>query len=406
MRRALPAFALVLALAGCGGEAQQHSGTLLIAVDAPFSRNPYIGETIARGVELAVDDVKTSGIAAPGKRYTFEVRRYDNALSPRKALANVRRAIEAGAIAIVDDGTGVDASWKAALEDHVPIGITYDGGGDLVDPKGRPNVFRIAPTDHGVAFRLAEYTIPKGLKLGLLSDDTGYGREGAAALADAFASNPEAVALKLTVPAGATDLSPQVLRARRSGATGLLVWGHAPTIAEAVIAARSAGWKAPIFAPPAAEDPALRQLLADRPEWLDGLTFATGRMTSEVGTGPFEEFESKFERAYGPQRVGVRTRAGAEVIVPPDYAMYSYDFVNVLAEAIRRFGIGGSLPNALEQVGARGANGDERGFNVYSHEGVVDDDIFFARFRDMTFAPVKDDPLSATLPTVGQTERR
>ena len=33
-----------------------------------------------------------------------------------------------------------------------------------------------------------------------------------------------------------------------------------------------------------------------------------------------------------------------------------------------------------------GANGDERGFTIHNHEGVVDDDVYFARFDDMTFA--------------------
>jgi ABC-type branched-subunit amino acid transport system substrate-binding protein len=263
-------------------------------------------------------------------------------------------------------------------------------------------VFRIAPTNRGIAFRLAEYTIPKGLKVALLHDDTTYGEQGGDALANAFSHNPKSVALTLALPAGDTDLSPQVLRARRAGATALLVWGQASTIAETVIAARSAGWDVPIFAPPSAEDPVLRQQLADRPHWLDGLTFATGRMTAELGPDFFYAFQSKFEAAYGAQRVGVRTRAGQEVVAPPDYAMYSYDFVNVLAQAIRTYGIK-DLPRALEQVTARGANGDERGFNQHSHEGVVDDDVFFARFRDMTFAPVKDDPLSATLPTINQT---
>ena len=146
----------------------------------------------------------------------------------------------------------------------------------------------------------------------------------------------------------------------------------------------------------------LRQQLADRPEWLDGLTFATGRMTAELGPDFFYAFESKFDAAYGAQQVGVHTSAGQNVIAPPDYAMYSYDFINVLAQALRNFGVK-DLPHALEQVTARGANGDERGFNQHNHEGVVDDDVFFARFQDMTFAPVKDDPLSSTLPTIQQT---
>jgi hypothetical protein len=35
---------------------------------------------------------------------------------------------------------------------------------------------------------------------------------------------------------------------------------------------------------------------------------------------------------------------------------------------------------------------------------VVDDDVYFAVFRDMTFTPVKDDPLSSTLDVIEQTK--
>jgi ABC-type branched-subunit amino acid transport system substrate-binding protein len=391
-------------LAGCGSDSAPAGGTLLIAVDAPFSTGSYIGKTIANGAQLAVDEINAQGgIVSGGRTYRLKVKRYDNAQSVRRAVANVRRALDDDAIAIVDDGTAVDASWQLARDAHVPIDITYGGGRGLVDEEARPNVFRIAPTDRGLSFRLAEYLIPKGLKIALLHDDTPYGQDGGDALDHAFSSNPEAVATRLTLPGGDTDLSPQILRARRAGATALLVWGEGATIAETVIAARSAGWDVPIYAPPSAEEPILRQQLADRPEWLDGLTFASGRMTAELGPGFFYAFQSKYEAAYGVQRVGVRTKAGQEVVAPPDYAMYSYDFVNVLAAALRQAGTSGEkLVKALEQVTVRGANGDERGFNEHNHEGVVDDDVYFARFRDMTFHPVKDDPLSATLPTVSQ----
>ena len=108
MRRAA-LLLVVLALAGCGGGEKRQAQTLLIAVDAPFSRSPYIGDTIAKGVELAVTEQNATGVSTSDARYTLRVKRYDNALSPRKALANIRRAIQDGAVAIVDDGTGVDA---------------------------------------------------------------------------------------------------------------------------------------------------------------------------------------------------------------------------------------------------------------------------------------------------------
>jgi ABC-type branched-subunit amino acid transport system substrate-binding protein len=85
--------------------------------------------------------------------------------------------------------------------------------------------------------------------------------------------------------------------------------------------------------------------------------------------------------------------------------MYAYDFVNLLAAAIQRAKSTdpAKVTAALEQATTEGANGDERGFNQVSHEGVVDDDVYFARFQDMTFAPVQNDPLSATLPRIPQT---
>jgi branched-chain amino acid transport system substrate-binding protein len=406
--RALALLAAVVALAGCGGSGSSDSGdtkTLVVYVSAPFTVTPYVGDTIVRGAELGASTVNATGLSAGGTSYRVQVKRLDNELSPQAAVANVRTAVDADALAVVVDGTGVDASWEIANRAEMPVGIVYQGGIGLVDPDTRPNVFRIAPTDHGIAFRLAEYMIPKGLKVALITDDSGYGREGAKALNESFGENPEAVATKIEVPSSATDLAPQVLRARRSGATALLVWAQPVTIAGVITAARSAGWDVPIYAPPTAEDPLVRQELSDHPDWVDGLTFASGRMTAEVGPDPFLSFAASFEDSYGRQRVGVKTSEGKDVVQPPDYAMYAYDFVRLLAAAVTFAGSPEreGVLSALEQVTIRGANGDERGFNEENHEGVVDDDVYFARFKDMTFAPVTDDPLSASLPVIPQT---
>ena len=406
--RHLGLLALTIALgAGCGGSGDDGPrDQLTVVVNAPFSSSPYVGETIANGARLGAATVnERGGVRAGGKAYDLRIVTRDTARSPRRAVQNVRRAVDDDAVAVVDEGTGVDASWRVAADADLPIGIVYQGGVGLVDERKRPNVFRIAPTDRGISFRLAEYLIPKGLKVALMTDDTGYGEEGAAALDQSFGSNPEAVAARIRLPAGALDVAPQVLRARRAGATALLVWAQAPTIAAVITAARSAGWDVPIFTPQTGADPLVRQQLADRPEWVDGLTFASGRMTAEVGTAPFETFRRAYEDSFGVDRVGVKTRDGRDVIQPPELAMYSYDFVNVLAAAIT---MANSLDrakilDALNEVTVQGANGDERGFNRASHEGVVDDDVYFARFEDMTFRPVGDDPLSSTLPVVAQT---
>jgi branched-chain amino acid transport system substrate-binding protein len=403
MRRVAPIAAMTLALAACGGSGHAHGKPLVIVVNAPFSRTPYLGRTIENGVRLAVGEVNTAGLRVGGTSYELRVQTKDSALSPARAVSNVRSAADGHAVAVVDEGTGIDASWRVAR--GLPICIVFAGGAKAVDPTTRPNVFRIAPTDHGVAFRLAEYLIPKHLRIALLHDDSDYGAAGASALAAAFSQNRSSVAVDETVPADALDLGPQVLRARRAHATALLVWGRPATIASAIAAARSSGWDVPVFAPPTGADPFVREQLADHPSWVNGLTFAGGRLTAEVGPGPFTSFEERYEGAYGVDRVGVKTRAGQEVVEPPETAMYAYDFVNLLAAALLKAGSidPGKVTRALEEVTTEGANGDERAFNRSSHDGVVDDDIYFARFSDMTYAPVKDDPLSATLPTIDQT---
>lgn len=394
--------------AGCGGDDEPKGApkTLLIAVNAPFSRTPYVGETIANGAELAAKGTGGGIVTTKEGRFSFRIKRYDSGLSAGRAVANVRRAVADGAIAIIDEGTGINASWRLAADAKVPICIAFQGGKSLVDPDERPNVFRIAPTDHGVAFRLAEYLIPKHRRIALVVDDSDYGQQGEKALGEAFAQNRDSVAIELTVPAGAPDLAPEVLRARRAGAVALIVWAEPAGIAGVVAAARASGWQVPVYTPATGEDPLVRQQLANHPEWVDGLTFATGRPTAEVGTGPFLTFQRQYEERFGTQLVGVKTSAGREVVQPPDYAMYSFDFVNVLLAAIEKADTvrdKGKILAELEEVSVAGANGDHRGFNERNHDGVVDDDVYFARFEDMTFRPVKDDPLSATLPVIEQT---
>ena len=403
MKRAL--VAVLALLAGCGGAADGEQRVLTIVVNAPFSRTPFVGNTSAQGAELAVAELNAAGgVRGAGHRYTFRIVRRDNALSSRAAVRNVRRAADSDAVAVVDEGTGVDSSWRVARDADLPICIVYQGGLGLVDPETRPNVFRIAPTDRGISFRLAEYLVPKGYRIALFTDDSGYGREGSEALGRAFERNPEAVATRATLPTQIADVAPQVLRARRAGATALLVWGQASTVARVLTAARASGWDVPVYTPPTGADPVVRQALADHPDWVDGLTFAAGRLTAEVGPEPWYAFAGKYEHAYGADDVGVKTHAGEVVTAPPEYGMYSYDFVHVLAQAIRDVGAEdrAALLAQLEQVSVQGANGDERGFNERSHEGVVDDDVYFATFQDMTFSPVQDDPLSSTLPKIGQ----
>ncbi len=393
MRRLL--LALVLGVSACSGSSAAPAKDALVVVSAPLTAQPWIGEFLRKGALLAAAQVN----AGPGRHVRVEV--LDNGGSAQTAVANARRAVAEKAVALITDGVGARAI--AAVTDPVklPVFVTFEGGASLTDPKTFPTLFRLAPANTSLCRRLADYLadVQPGKETALLGDDSSYGREGSANVKADLLHDDVRVVSDQTVPEGARDVSAQVLTARRSGAKVLVVWARAAGVAAIVRAARSTGWDVPIYSGPAAEDPLVRQQLADKPQWVEGLTFVSFRITSEVGGEPFAAYRKAYEKAYGPDEVGVSS-AGKKVVMPPDWSMYPYDAVNLVKAALERKGV--SVFEALQSVSITGANGDERGFGPDDREGVSPDDMYFAHFEGMRFVPNRDDKLSTVLPLVPQ----
>jgi ABC-type branched-subunit amino acid transport system substrate-binding protein len=393
---------LVFAAPACtsGGGSPATKGEVLVVVSAPLTAQPWIGRFAERGAQLAADQLNRSGGAA-GRKVLVSV--LDNGGSPQRAVANARTAVAKGAVALITDGVGAQA--VAAVTDPVslPVFIVFEGGASLVDAKTRPTLFRMAPANKPMATRLSDYLSERTKVVGLLSDDSTYGREGAAQSRLAFKRNEITVASDETVPEGASDVASQVLAARRAGAKVLVVWARATGVAAVVRAARVGGWSVPVYSGPTGEDPLVRQRLADHPEWVEGLTFVSFRITSETGPAPFAAYRKTYEAKFGIDEVGVRA-GGKPVVMPPDWSTYSYDAVNLVALALKNSGgkSGAALMDALQRTVSTGANGDERGFGPEDREGVSPDDMYFGRFHGMRFVPVTDDILSTNLPTVAQ----
>src|SRR5262249_1671113 len=123
--------------AGCGGSSPRRSPkNPVIAVDVPVTGSPYIAQTIRQGVELATSNYNGGGGVRVGNQsYLLKVKLYDNHGSARQAVEDTRRALDAGAVTIVTDGTGVDATWQPAKQKGTSVTITYDGGSGLRAPQ-------------------------------------------------------------------------------------------------------------------------------------------------------------------------------------------------------------------------------------------------------------------------------
>jgi ABC-type branched-subunit amino acid transport system substrate-binding protein len=391
--RRLAAFvAVALLAAGC--HSPKKSNALVVVVSAPISTSPWVADFVVNGARLAAQELT-------GKT-DFRLVELDHGNSVERALANARRAVAEHAAALVTDGVGAVAVAGVTGPANIPTFVTFEGGQDFVDETARPTLFRMAPANRPMTVRLADYVAAHKPRIALVTDDTGYGRDGRADLTRAIARDKLTLLSSVEVATG-TDPAPQVLAAKQKGADTVIVWARAPMVASVVTAMRSRGWNAAIYSGPTAEDPLVRQTLATHPEWLDGLGFVSFRMTAEVGPAPFERFRRAYEAKFGADTIGVNA-GGREVVQPPDWAMYSYDSLNLLAAALRlsKGKTGAPLMAAMNQASVTGANGDERSFLPRNHEGVSSDDMYIARFASMRFTPVKDDILSSSLPEVPQ----
>jgi ABC-type branched-subunit amino acid transport system substrate-binding protein len=413
--RARVVFALVpaaaaLLLAGCGngsiGKGGSSRDTVTIVVSAPVTTSPWIATAERNGAELAAAQLNAAGGVTFGdSSHRVRIDVHDNGGSPQRVVSDAQTAVSQHAAALIIDGVGAKAVADVTDPAHLPVFVVFDGGESFISPKVRPTLFRLAPADQPMAMRLADYLAAGQPRIGLITDDTGFGTDGAAAMKPAFARDKISLVAQATVPSTASDVSTQVLAARHKGATSLVVWASAPIVAAAIQAARSTGWNVPIWAGPSGEDPLVRQRLATHVSWLNNVGFVSFRITAEVGPKPFEAYRRAYEDKYGADRINVK-QSGKEVVQPPDWSMFSYDSVKLVAAALEKAGgIGEPLMSTLDgKINITGANGDERGYLATTREGVSPDDMYFARFHGFTFAPVADDMLSQNLPTVPQVE--
>jgi ABC-type branched-subunit amino acid transport system substrate-binding protein len=389
-----------LALAACsGGSSPGSTDEALVVVSAPLTAQPWIGTFLERGAQLAAQEV------AGEKGTTVRVEVLDNGGSAQTAAANARKAVAEGAVALITDGVGAEAIAAVTDPAKLPVFVAFEGGASFIDAKRHPTLFRLAPANDAMCRRLADYLADteQGKAFALRSDDSAYGREGLANVKTDLLHDQVRLVSEQAVPEGAADVSAQVLAARRSGAKVLVVWARATTVASVLRAVRSTGWDVKVVTGPTGEDPLVRQRLADHPTWVDGLVFVSFRITSEVGGAPFAAYRKAYESEYGPDLVGVKAQ-GKDVVMPPDWSMYSYDAVHLVKAALDRAGSTdrAKVLDALQHVTITGANGDERGFGPDDREGVSPDDMYFATFTAMRFHPNHDDKLSTNLPEVPQ----
>lgn len=415
MRRAVGAVGLVtvVGLTACGGASStsgaSHPTTILVGLNVPVTADPYVAQVITRGATLFVDETNANGgLKVGSSKYKLQLKTYDDNGDPQTAAANVDRAIHDGAVALIEDGIGMSISSSKSAAAGVPeITITNGDLGLLVDQNNvpYPSLFRLGIPNDAASGLLATYIATKTSTVAIIHDDSDNGRDGSTQLVSALGSaNVTVSPSPIEVPAASPTIDAQIQSVAAAKPGGIALWGGDVFIAKAVKAIRDAGLTVPIFTNQAGESPTVRAL--DGAADTDGLVLVTGRQTSEGNATDFPAFESALAaHGLGPTDAGVKDAAGQEIRQPNDIDFFAYDAVHVVAAALQKQGSpspSGRLLDDLNVVTVVSANGDARGFDSQSHEAFAAADVYIASIHDMQFQPVKDEPLSASLPAINE----
>jgi branched-chain amino acid transport system substrate-binding protein len=373
--------------------------SLLVGVVTPGPANAFQDAVLTNGTKLAASEINAKGgVDVGGTKYTVNVKTYQDGGDPARAAAATRQAIADGAVGIIEDGIGASVSAADSSAAGVPEIAVFNGQADLT--QNRPSVFRLGVPNDAASNVLTKYVAGKARHPAIIHADTADARDGGKQLEGALTTAAAPPTIDKEVAASAPVFDAELRAIQTSGADALIVWGGDTFTGNVVKAARADGLTLPLFAGPSGESPAVRQIAGLAAE---GLTFVTTREASEADASSFAQFEHRLAAATGgPIDAGLKNAKGNEIRQPATYWIFSYDAVNVLAAAVgksAKAGPSAQLVSSMSQASVKSANGDNRGFNPDTHEGVSDDDSYIASVHDNQFAPVKDEPLSASLPT-------
>jgi branched-chain amino acid transport system substrate-binding protein len=225
LRGRLLAATLALGLSATGALAQQEpciGNSVAVTGPAAFS-----GQAIKLGAEIAIDEINAAG-GVLGKK--IKLIQYDDAGAPPRGVDNTRRiALADKCIAVLG---GFHSTVALAQVDPIhEIGIPYMGvwaANTKAIENGRdPNfMFRISAKDKWVARFLVDEAlkVSKTGKIAFFYENTGWGNGALPDIKAALAAKGKELAAAETFNWNDQDMTPQVIRARDSGADVAIVW--------------------------------------------------------------------------------------------------------------------------------------------------------------------------------------
>lgn len=334
-----------------GGDSDVPAGALVIALSADMSgESSRSGESIRRGIELAIDDVNGRG-GVLGRPLHLIVR--DHRGNPVRGRDNVEALADVDGLVAVFAGlhTPVALAELEPIHTHgIPYLVPWAAGTPVIDNGRSPNyAFRVSVRDEYAGGFLVGRIRAMGMsRPALLLEKTGWGRSNARAMSEALAAHGLEPANVSWFAWGVEDLSPTIAEIHQSGADCILLVGNAPE-GRAVLAAMDrvpAEQRLPIISHWGVTG---GNFFRDAKSHLKGVNFSFLQTFSFIDP-PYPDRAQPVIDAYCARYADAD---GPLDIFAPAGTAHAWDLVHLLARAIEQAGSAdhAAVRDALEQLG-------------------------------------------------------
>lgn len=366
-------------ISGVAGAAEQEP--IVIGLDADMSAgSAQGGDAIRRGALIAIAEINERGGLLGGRPLDLQVK--DHRGTPTRSTDNLLEFAATKNLVAVLGGLHSPAiiqNHKLIHDQRLIMLVPWSAATAVIDGASNPSyVFRISVRDELAGGFLTEEAMKRGhRRLGLLLEQTAWGRGNEASIKAALAKKGLEPAAVQWFNLGETDLIPAILALESAGADAILMVANAPEGAAAVtaLANRPSGRRLPVFSHWGITGGRFVELTGDALRKVD---------LSVLQTYSFVNATRKQARAVQQRYRQMFGVARPEEIPAPVGTAQAYDLVHVLALAIKKAGTveRSEVRSAMENINAYSGliRNYQPPFTATRHEGLSRADYRLARY--------------------------
>lgn len=220
-------------------------------VTALSGQSARAGESLTRGLTIAIDEINAKGGLLDGRK--LELVRRDDEANPGKGVIAARELIFKEKVAVVFGGLDTPVSMAIvpiANQEKVPFIGPWAAGTGITKNGANPNfVFRVSAVDEIVDKAMLNYAQQKfkANKPGMILVNNPWGESNEKGLTAALsAKGMSAVGIE-KFEGNDVDVVPQLSRLKAAGADSLFLVGNVGPSAQVVKSLDRMGWKVPVI---------------------------------------------------------------------------------------------------------------------------------------------------------------